>query len=162
MAPLVRIWNKLGDSVSLGVRHFQNARHISHGVFCHHFTKSRNICYAIKTVFFGTILNHFISARILNIDIDIWHRNTIRIQKSLKKKVVFERIEIRNVERVRNNRTGRRTTAWAKDNPLRFTPVNKVLNDEKIPIITHSIKNTELHIDAINLLFRKFLSNFWN
>ena len=49
-----------------------------------HLTKRRDIGDTFGAVFFDAVLDDFIATRILDIDIDIRHRDTIRVQKPLK------------------------------------------------------------------------------
>ena len=85
MMSLHRIWYHFSQSICLCIRHLEHPCHISNRIFSHHFAKGSNIRYPSCTIFLGTIFNHFITSSILDIRINIWHRNSIWIQKSLKK-----------------------------------------------------------------------------
>src|SRR3990167_7244100 len=97
--------------------------------------------------------NHLITARILNINIDIRHGNTIRIKETLKQQSVLQWIEICNFECIGNDRAGSRATTRAKNNSLVFAPVNEVLDDQEIGIVPHLIEHSKLHFKSLGLLF---------
>ena len=44
---------------------------------------------------------------IVEVDVDIGHRNAVRIQKAFKKEIVLNGVDVRNSERVRYRRTRR-------------------------------------------------------
>ena len=69
--------NKFGNTISLGIRHFEHASHITYGVFSHHLTKGNNVGDTRLAIFISTVLNHLVAASILDVGIDIWHRNTV-------------------------------------------------------------------------------------
>ena len=69
--------NKFGNAVSLSIRNLEHARHITYGVFSHHLTKGNNVGDTRLTIFISTVLNYLVAASILDVSIDIWHRNTI-------------------------------------------------------------------------------------
>ena len=71
--------DKFGNAVSLSIRHFEHARHVAHGVFCHHLTKGNNVGDTRLAIFIGTVLNYLVAASILDVGIDIWHRDTVWI-----------------------------------------------------------------------------------
>ena len=148
MMPHHWIWHQFRNAVCLSIWHFKYARHVTHGVFRHHLTKSTNISHARLTIFLRTIFNHLITTVILNISINIRHTNTIWIQKALKEQIIFQRIYFRNFNRVRQKRPSRRTTPRSINNPLILTPVNKVLHNQKVAVIAHLINNAQLILNA--------------
>ena len=79
MSPLNWWRNHFSQSVSFGVWHLQYTGHIPNGITGCHFTKSYNVGYPLGTVFFDAITNYFVTPAILNINIDIWPTNTIRV-----------------------------------------------------------------------------------
>ena len=125
------VWRRyqLSQAVALGIRHLQHPGDIAHRHAAEHLTKGSDVADMVFAVFFSAIFNHFVAASILNIDVDIRHGNTIWIKKTLKQQAILQRVKVSDVQCVGNNRSGGATTTRAKNNPLRFTPVNKILND---------------------------------
>ena len=156
------IWYEFREPIRLSIRHIQDACHIAHSVLRHHLTKGHNVTHAAFAVLLCTIFNHLVAAVILNISIDIRHRNTVRVQEALEEQMVFERIEIGNVNCVRKQRTCRRTTTRSINNSLVFTPVNEVLNNQEVAVITHLVDRLEFVIDTLQNLLRKQFANLWN
>ena len=67
-----------------------------------HCSKSTDLRHLISAIFFSHIFHHLITTVIRKINIDIWHGNSFWIQKSLKKKLISHRINIRNSQKISN------------------------------------------------------------
>ena len=121
--------HELGDTVRLGIGHLKDASDIADGRFAHHFTKGTNVGDATSAVFFGTILNHFVTTSILDVGINIGHGDAVGIEETLKEKAVFEWIKLGDAESVGKDGASSRTTPRPIDDTLRFAPVNEILHD---------------------------------
>jgi len=103
MAALSRRRHQFSQTITLGVRHFQYASDVAHRHAAEHLTEGGDIADVIFAVFLSTIFNHLVAARILNIDIDIRHGNTIWIKETLKQQTVLQRVKVGNIQRVGDN-----------------------------------------------------------
>ena len=146
---LVRRRHQLSQAVALGVRHFQHPGDIAHRHAAEHLTKGSDITNMVFAVLFSAIFNHFVAASILDINVDIRHGNTIWIEETLKQQTILQRIKVGNIQCVGDNRSGGATPARAKNNSFRFTPVNKVLNNQEVTLITHIAHHAQLHLGAL-------------
>ena len=116
----------------------------------------------IFAVFICTVLNHFVTARVLNVNINIRHRDTVGIKKALKQQSVFQRIKVGNIKRVCHDRACRASPPRAKYDPLRLAPVDKILHDQKIALVPHVRHNAEFHLNALAHLRREDCRNVVN
>ena len=96
----------------------------------------------------------------MDVDINIRHRNTIRVKESLEQQIVFQRIKISDIQRIRNDRTSRRTTPRSENNSLILTPVNKILDNQKVAIVAHFVEHTEFHVEPFDFFRLKKRANF--
>ena len=126
---LLRIGDELREMIGLGVRDLHDAGDVANGHLPHHLTESDDVADATLTIFISTIFDNFVATSILDIGINIRHRDTVGVQEALKEQIVFQRVELGNPEGISENRTGSRTTTRAVDDTLTFAPVNKVLDD---------------------------------
>ena len=88
------------------------------------------------------MLDDVLSKVEVHINVKVRHTNAFWIQKSFKKKIISERINIRNCHCICNNRTGSGTTSrsdwhvflWSVVYVIvgRFCPVDKFPNNEKV------------------------------
>ena len=96
----------------------------------------------ISPVFISTVVDHIIPTSVLHIDIDIRHRDAVRIKEALKQQAVLQRVQVSDPDGVRDDRPRRRPPPRAKDIALRLAPVNEVLNDQEIALIAHRTDHT--------------------
>ena len=83
------------------------------------------------------------------INIDIRHRNALRIQESLKKQIVLKRIDTRDTKTISDKRTGGRTATWPNGYILPNSVLYKIPNDEEISLVTHLLDNPDLTIKPV-------------
>ena len=148
------IRNHFCELVCFGVWYFKHARHIAHGVFCHHFTKGCNVGHSTVTIFARTVFNHLIAPCILDVCINIWHRNTVWVQETLEEQIIFQWVKLGNTECICQNGPCRRTTPWPIHDSLCFTPVNKVLHDKEITIVAHFVHHGKFVVNSWQNLMR--------
>src|SRR5690606_3531146 len=149
--------NHLGQAVGLGVRHLQHAGHVAHGVAGSHGAEGHDVGHAVGAVFLRAVLNHLVAAGVLDVDVHIWHADTVGVEEALEQQVVLERVQLGNLKTVRNDGPGRATPPRAKHNPLVFTPVHKIGDNQEITVKTHVFDNTQLVLGALQHLWRQHL-----
>ena len=122
-----------------------------HGTECH------NLRHRILTIFFRYIFDYAGTLRILEIHVNIRHGYTLRIQETLKQKVVTYRINIRNSCTVTYTASGTRTSSRTYPAVMCFRPVDIIPNNKDIFYKAHGLYNTKLifHIliDGVALFF---------
>ena len=86
------IGHHLGDTVSEIIGHIQYTRHIPDHTFGCQSTKSNDLYHLILTVFTFYILDNLLSSLIAEVNINIGHGYTLRIQKTLKQQIITDRV----------------------------------------------------------------------
>src|SRR5919109_2572264 len=132
-------WNKLGNGVGLGERKAQRPSDIFDRRFGFERPEGGDLGDAIGAVLILDILNHLSSAANTEIDVDIRHGASFWIEETFKQQHVPDRIEIGNLERVRDQTAGRGAAPWPYRNAVPFGVINKICDHEKIPGELHSL-----------------------
>lgn len=73
-----------------------------------------------------------------------------RIQETLEKKAVLQRINVGDAENVGDHRTCRRTAPRPDWNPALFGEMNEIPNDEQITDEAGFLEDIELIIEALD------------
>ena len=94
------------------------------------------------------IFENFTATRFAEIDINIWRRNTVRIQKPLENQSVLERIDVGDSKNVGDYRTRRRTTPRPDRNASLLCKMNEVPNNEQITDEPRLFENAQLIIES--------------
>ena len=142
------VGDEFGQAVSLGVRDFQHAGDVAHGVLGHHFAEGGDVGDAVGAVLAGTVFNHLVAAGILDIGINIGHRNAVGVQEALKEQIVFQGVKLGDTESVGEDGAGGRATARTEDDALGFAPVDEILDDEEVAVVAHLVHHGKFVVNA--------------
>ena len=153
MPALYRRWNHLGQAVGFGVRHFEYAGHIADGRTGRHLAKRHDVGDTGVAILAGAILDDLAAPGILDIDVDVGHRDAIGVQETFEQQVVFQRVQVGDIERIGDDGACRRTSARPEDDTLALAPVDEILDDEEITVVAHLLEHAELHIETLQLGF---------
>ena len=92
---------------------------------------------------------------VFEVNVDIRHGDTVRVQETLEQELVPDRVQIRNLQAVGDHRSCRGTTPGAHHGAHRTGCGNVVLDDEEVVREAHSADGLELEVYAFCLLVRE-------
>ena len=120
-----------------------------HGTECH------NLRHRILTIFFRYIFDDTGTLRILKIHVDIGHGYTLRIQETLKQKIVAYRIDIRDSCTVTYTASGTGTSSRTYPAVMCLCPVDIIPHNKDIFHKSHGLYNAKfifhILIDGVTL-----------
>ena len=94
------VWNRLRQAVNIAVALPQDATDITDRGACRHCAEGDDLRDLALAVLLRNVADHLFAATILKVDINIRHRHAVLIQEAFKRKVVVQRINRRDAERV--------------------------------------------------------------
>ena len=100
---------------------------------------------------FMDIVDDLLAAVIRKIGIDIRHRYSLRIEKTLKQQVVMNGIDMRDPQTVRDERSGRGASSGADEDLLRAGIADEVPDDQEIIREAHRIDDLQLILQALDI-----------
>ena len=107
---LQAVGQTVGDGLAQMVRHVErqllHARHVLNGVLCGHGAVGDDVRHLVVSVFVFHPFEHLSASVVIEVGIDIGQRYTVGVEETLKQKVVFNRVYLRNAQTVGHNRTG--------------------------------------------------------
>ena len=90
--------DQFGDAVAKFVAEIEHAADIANRALGRHRTESGDLRHRILAVQVLDVLNHTVASFLAEVDIEVGHRYPFRIQEAFEQQVVFERIEIGNLQ----------------------------------------------------------------
>ena len=102
-----------------------------------HRAEGRDLRNTLRAVFAPDVIDHAVAPVLAKVDVEVRHRDALGIEKALEQQVVAQRIEIRDAERVSDQRSRAGPPAGAYRHAVRFCPVDEVRDDEKVPGEAH-------------------------
>ncbi len=136
--------NHLGDRVHERIGKIHHPPHISKNVSRCQGPKSDDLHHPVAPVFAHHIVNDLLPAFIAEVNINIRHGHSLRIEKPLKQKLIFIRINIGNPQGIGDQTSGSRTASRSYGNPMVSGIFDKVPHDQEIIHIPHLLNNGKL------------------
>ena len=124
--------HEFAEPIDLSIRHLQHAADVAqHGARLQ-LSVRNDLCDAIVAVFFLHIVDDAIALFLAEIDVEVGHRNTFRIEEALEQQPELQRIEIGDRQRIGDERTRARSAARPDRNAVGFRPLDEVGHDEEV------------------------------
>ena len=83
------------------------------------------------------VIDHPLAVVLAKVDVKVGHRHPLRVEEPLKQQVITDRVQIRNAQRVGNERSSTRAPARPHRHAVLLAPVDEVLNDQEVTRKTH-------------------------
>ena len=131
--------HELGELVDLAERHFEHPADIAQDAARQERAESDDLRDAVSAIALAHVSDHFVAPVLAEVDVEIGHRDALRVEEPLEQEAKPQGIEIGDGERPGDERAGARAAPRPDRNPLRFRPLNEVGDDEEIA--------GELHVD---------------
>ncbi len=140
------------DFVDVGVGHVEHAAHVLDGLPRGERTKGDDLGHLLAAVLLSDVLDHLATAPGVEIDIDIRHEDTLRVEEALEEEAVFERIEIGNLHGVADQAAGGGATARSDGDAALFGEANEVPDDEQVTRELRLLDDSNLAVQAVGVL----------
>src|SRR5439155_10351432 len=111
-------------------------------------TEGDDLGHALLAVFLADVIDHVFAPFLAEIDIDIGRLAAVRIEEALEEQVVFERIDVAELEHVADERAARRA-AGAGRNALADRETDEIPDDEKVAGEAHAADDVQLMMEAL-------------
>ena len=138
------------NAVHLGVRNIQNSSHVPDDRPGRHGPERYDLDYFVFSVLLDHIVNDLLSALITEININIRHGYTLRIQETLKQKLVFGGFNICDLQTVGYNASRRRSPPGSHSDTMVFGIADKIPYDQEIVHISHIFNRVQLKFQALS------------
>src|SRR6185369_8374339 len=135
--------NQLGNPVNVAIAHIECPADIPDDTPRRHGTKGDDLTDLVPAILFGDVLDNLFPPFRTEIDVDIRHRNTFRIEEPLEQQIIGDRVDIGDPDRIGNERTGSRAPAGAYRYALILRPVDEVSHNEEVAGKAHLLDTVQ-------------------
>ena len=108
----------LRDSIDVGVRHLQHAPDVPDDCLRLHRPEGDDLRDILASVLPGDVVDHLAAAPLAEVHVDVGHRDAFGVQEALEEQIEIDRIDVGDAHAPRDERAGRRSSAWADRNVL--------------------------------------------
>ena len=143
--------DQLGQPVDLTIAHLEHAACIFQNRARLHRPEGDDLRDMICAIFLLDIADDFAPPRFAEIDVEVRHRHTFRIEETFKQQPELDRIKIGNRQRPGDNGPCTRPTTGAHGNAIILRPFDEVSNDQEVAGKAHLGNDVELKIEALKI-----------
>jgi hypothetical protein len=143
--------HQLGDAIDKTVWLAEHAPRVADDGPRRHGAERDDLRDAIASVALGDILDDAIAPFHAEVDVEIRHRDALRVQESLEKQVVFERVKISNAEHPGHQRACTGSPARTHGNLAVARPANEIGDDQEVARETHAADDPEFGLQALEV-----------
>ena len=148
--------HQFGNSVDKPVRMPQHTADIADNRFCRHRTEGNNLGNSITPVHFGYVINHAVTFFHAEVNIEVRHGNSFRVQEAFEQEIKLQRIQIGDFQGVRHQRTGTGTTSRPYRHIVILRPLDKLHHDQEVAGEAHLVNHFQFNIQTL-VIFRTAL-----
>ena len=140
--------NQLCDLVGLEGCKLQCTPHVLDDRTALHGPEGDDLADCVRSVLLTGVLDDLAASLIAEVDVDIRHRNPLWVQEPLEEQVEGERVEVRDAERIRDERARCRATARPNGDIVFSRPADEILSDQKVSGIPRALDDLHLIVEA--------------
>ena len=145
---------RLRDPVGLAVGQAHRPADIADGGLRAERPEGDDLRHPVVAVLARDVLDDFVAAAVLEVDVDIRHRHPVRVEEALERQAVLERVDRGDAERVRHDGSRRAAAAGRHDPPLPGE-ADEIGHDQEVRAVTHPIDDPELVVEPVADLIGK-------
>ena len=146
--------NHLGDRIAERVGQIHDPPYIPYDTPRRKRSERDNLRHIVPPVLLCDIVDDFLPALIAEVDINIRHRDALRVQEALKQQVEADRVQLRDAERIGNERSGGGTAARSDCDADRAGIAAIIPDDQEIIDIAHPLNDAKLVFQPLLKLLR--------
>ena len=146
--------HQLRNNIRFGIAEVQCTTHVTDGTTGSHGTEGSDLGHMVGTIFPHNILDHFTTALLTEIRIEVGHGHTFGVQESLENQRILHGVHFRNVHTICHNGSGAGTSARSNRDSLFLGVTDKVPDDQIIVDIAHAGNDANFVFQTVQIFFR--------
>ncbi len=103
----------------------------------------------VLAVFVHHVIDHLLTAFIVEVRVDIGHALAIRIQEPFEEQVVLDRVDVCDSRAIGHHAAGCTSTTGADQHAHGLSRVDEILCDQEVSAETHGADREQLEIDTL-------------
>ena len=147
------VGDEFAQLVDLPVWHFQHAADIAQHTASLQRTERDDLRDLLAAVLSLHITNDVVAMILAEVDVEIGHRHALGIEEAFEQKSEAQRVEIRDQERIGDQRARPGAAPRPHRNAFILRPLDEVGDDQEIARIAHALDNAELESEALAVVF---------
>ena len=144
--------NQFSNGIYPAVRHSECASNVPYRSSCSKSTKRYNLSNLIFAVFSLNVIYYLLASVITEVDIKIGHRHSLGVQKSLKKQIKCNRVNVGYANAKCNEASRARSSSGTDGNFAVFSVGDEIAYDKEVGVEAHFIYNRQFVFNPVKVL----------
>src|SRR5262249_3686317 len=145
-------WHQLAQLVDLSIRQLHHAADVAQHPTRLQRAKGDDLRHSLAAIVLLDVADDLVAAILAEIDVEVRHRDTLRIEEALKQQAEADWIEVGDGQRIGDKRAGAGAAAGADRNAFRLRPLDEVGDDEEVARIIHLFDDAELEVEPLAIV----------
>ena len=103
----------------------------------------------VVAVLVGDVADHLAAPALVEVDVEVGHRDAVGVEEALEDQAVLERVEVGDPHRVRRHRPGAGATAGTDPDAVVLGPVDEVGDDQEVAREAHLGDDADLELGLL-------------
>src|SRR3954463_11345591 len=104
---------------------------------------SDDLADALLAVALRRVADHVAAPALVEVQVDVGHRDALRVEEALEQQLVLDRIELSDAEQVRDHRSGSRSTTRTNPDAVVTGVAAQVRDDEEVAGEAHLVDDRQ-------------------
>ncbi|MPM27380.1 hypothetical protein SDC9_73890 [bioreactor metagenome] len=144
-----RVGHRLGDLVAQRVRLAQHPAGVLDRLLGLDGAVRDDRADLVGAVLVGDVLDHVAAAPVVEVDVEVGHRDALGVEEALEDQAVLDRVQLGDVQGVRAHRAGAGATAGADLDALGLGPLDVVGHHQEVPREAHLLDDADLVVGPV-------------
>ena len=144
-----RLGDLLGDPVAGRVVEAEDPGRVAGGRAGRHLAEGDDLRHRLAPVLLGHVADHPLATADREVDVDVRHRLARRVEETLEEQLVGERVEVRDVEAVGDDRARRGAAPRADGDAVVLGVPDEVPDDQEVGVEAHLRDHRELELEPL-------------
>ena len=139
----------LGNGIHITVRQIHHPADIADHALGRQRTECDNLHHLVRSIFSAHVIDHFLTSLVTEIDIDIGHGHTLRIEEALKQQIVADGVDIRDLQAIRHDTTRCTSSSGSHHDLVLSGIIDKIPHNQEVIHISHIPDNAQLIVKSL-------------
>ena len=152
--------NELRDGIGLVVGDVKHSGDVADDRARLQGAEGDDLAHLVFPVFVRDVGDHLFAAAMAEVDVEVGHRNSLRVEEALEEEPVLQGVDVRDLEAVGDERPRARAAPGTHRDAILLGVVDEVPHDEEVAGEAHGGDDGKLELQALRGLFRHGIEPF--
>ena len=142
--------HQLGQVIDVPERHVERPADVADDGARLHRAEGDDLGHVVLAITLADVVDDTVTVAVVEVDVDVGHRDPLPVEKSLEDQAVLQRVERRDAERVADDAARCRPPTRPDGHAVATGVTDEVADDQEIGSVAHLLDHGHLRLEAIH------------